>query len=108
MPKTNMATFQRLVVLGIIVIFTGYFVNSTPASIPKKTVSDGEDADADHKENEIKKFVESRQEEQTSELTVHSIGVKLNSFIWDLRAVLKLHCSCAGFLTNEILFYFFH
>lgn len=108
MPKTNMAMFRRLVVLGIIVIFTGYFVNSTPANLPRKTVSDREDSDVDHTQNEIKKSVEPRQEEQTSELTVHSIGVKLNSFIWNLRAVLKLHCPCTGFLTNEILFYFFH
>ena len=108
MPKTKMATFQRLVVLGIIVIFTGYFVNSTPANIPRNAVSDKEDSDADHTQNEIKKSVEPRQEEQTSKITVHSIGIKLNSFIWDLRAVLKLHCSYTGFLTNEILFYFFH
>ena len=73
MPKTKMATYQRLVVLGIIVIFAGYFVNSTPANIPGKVVRDKEDSDADHTQNEIKKSVEHRQEEQTSELTVHSM-----------------------------------
>lgn len=72
MPKTNMASHQRVLFLGIILLFTGHFVNSSPANIPVKDVKEREQADTDHVGNEIKKNVEPRQEERTSKLAVYS------------------------------------
>lgn len=64
-----MATFNRAVFLGIIVLFTGYLVNSTPANIPVRDEKTREDDGVVHSEKELPKSREDTQEEQRSKLS---------------------------------------
>jgi len=75
MPKTNMAPLERVVFLGIFLLFVGHFVNSTPANIPVKDDKGRDEDHGGHLENEMKKIPGHIQEEHRSELTVHSTGV---------------------------------
>ena len=69
MPKTNMAPLdERVLFLGIILLFTSGFISSSPANIPVKDVRDSQDVDTGHVGNEIRKSVDENQEDKTSKL----------------------------------------
>ena len=83
-----MATFNQAVFLGIIVLFTGYLVNSTPANIPVGHDKGSKDDGAVHSENQEPKAQEHTQEEQRSKST----GVMSHSFclVWVALFLLDL------------------
>lgn len=89
-----MATFNRAVFLGIIVLFTGYLVNSTPANIPARGDKTREDDGAVHSEKEVPKSREDTQEEQRSKLSSWLVqpGVMFHSFclVWIALSLLDL------------------
>lgn len=80
MQKTNMAPLiQRLLFLGIILLLTNHYVNSSPARIPVKDVKNEETSDKSNTENAVKNSLGQSREEKAGKIGRFLMG-SWNSF----------------------------